>query len=279
LRDAGALIVKLRRLAALAALCVSAASCTASSYDALKTASVENMANVSVTYAAPKFGDHDPWNWTGKAPWNYAVHGTDVSKYQGDVDWAQQKAAGISFSFIKATEGGDRVDDMFMRNWAQARQAGVARGAYHFYYFCTSAAAQARWFIRNVPRDSSALPPVLDMEWNHKSPTCQRRPGAKAVQRDMKTFMDMVGAHYGKRPLVYTTPDFFTENRLNEMEGVAFWLRSTAGHPEEKYGNSSWVFWQYTGTGKVPGIKGHADINVFAGSRASWKKWLEANTN
>ncbi len=270
--------MNLRRLAAILLMCVPAvSSCTSSGYDALETASVSAFSTVS-TFAAPKYGDYDPWNWTGKAPWHYSVHGTDVSKYQRDVDWEKKKAAGIAFSFIKATEGGDRVDDFFMQNWAQARQAGVARGAYHFYYFCTSAAEQARWFIRNVPRDSSALPPVLDMEWNHKSPTCKKRPKPDSVHRQMKTFVDIVGAHYGKKPIVYTTPDFFVDNRLDQFDGVSFWLRSTAGHPVEKYGDHPWVFWQYTGTGKVPGIKGHADINVFAGSRENWNKWLASNT-
>ena len=51
-----------------------------------------------------------------------------------------------------------------------------------------------------------------------------------------------------------------------------------AGHPQEKYGSHPFTFWQYTGTGVVPGVKGNTDINVFNGSHSAWKKWLKANT-
>ena len=86
--------------------------------------------------AYPRFDDNDPHEWAWTAPWSYAVHGTDVSKYQTSIAWSDAKAAGISFAFIKATEGGDRVDDNFAENWQRAKAAGVPRGAYHFFYFC-----------------------------------------------------------------------------------------------------------------------------------------------
>ncbi len=185
----------------------------------------------------------------------------------------------VSFAFIKATEGGDRVDDYFHRNWNAAKVAGVARGAYHFYYFCRPAIEQARWFIQHVPRDKTALPPVLDMEWNHLSPSCKLRPPAATVQAEMKVFLDAVEKHYGKKPIIYTSIDFWEDNRLWEFKGYPWWLRSVAGHPDTKYGKQSFLFWQYTGTGIVPGIRGDADINVFNGSAASWRKWLKANAS
>ena len=63
----------------------------------------------SVAMRAPRFEDSKPHTWESGAPWTYAVHGTDVSKYQTSVDWHQARASGISFAFVKATEGGDRV--------------------------------------------------------------------------------------------------------------------------------------------------------------------------
>ena len=107
--------------------------------------------------AGPRFGDRDPHEWQTRRPWDYAVHGTDVSKYQTAVDWTAARSKGISFVFIKATEGGDRVDDQFQEHWRNARAAGVPRGAYHFFYFCRPASEQAAWFIRNVPREKGAL--------------------------------------------------------------------------------------------------------------------------
>ncbi|KFJ55011.1 lysozyme [Brucella neotomae] len=193
------------------------------------------------------------------------------------MDWSAVRASGISFAFIKATEGGDRVDERFNEHWSGTREARLPRGAYHFYYFCRPAIEQARWYIQNVPREQSALPPVLDMEWNPHSPTCKLRPNAAVVRREMRTFLQAVEKHYGKRPVIYTTVDFFDDNDLRQLSEYPFWLRSVAGHPDEKYGPHPWTFWQYTGTGSIPGIRGDADINTFAGDSASWKKWLESN--
>lgn len=226
----------------------------------------------------PRFADSDPHEWEGGAPWHYAIHGTDVSKYQTSVDWRRARASGVSFAFIKATEGGDRVDDYFAEHWRMTKAAGIPRAAYHFYYFCRPAAEQARWFIQNVPRERDALPPVLDMEWNHLSPTCKLRPEPSVVRKEMKIFLDMVEKHYGKKPIIYTSIDFFDDNELSRFQGYPYWLRSVAGHPTEKYGEHPFTFWQYTGTGVIPGIRGDADINVFNGDAAAWKRWLKRNT-
>ncbi|TJX00107.1 MAG: glycoside hydrolase [Mesorhizobium sp.] len=232
----------------------------------------------TVAVRAPRFEDSDPHEWDSGAPWSYAVHGTDVSKYQTSVDWPAARASGISFVFIKATEGGDRFDPYFNEHWSRTKAAGIPRAAYHFYYFCTPAATQARWFIQNVPRDRSAMPPVLDMEWNPQSPTCKLRPNAATVRSEMSTFLEIVEKHYGKKPIIYTSIDFFDDNGLSAFRGYPYWLRSVAGHPRKRYGSHPFTFWQYTGTGIVPGISGKADINVFNGTEATWNKWLRQNT-
>jgi lysozyme len=272
----------MRRLAALVLACVLAGCSTVddlglqSTAAALPPAGARLATDPSVLH--PRFGDNDPHQWGTRTPFHYAVHGTDVSKYQTSIDWAKAKASGISFAFIKATEGGDRLDDRFAEHWRGAGNAGVPRGAYHFYYFCRPAAEQARWFIANVPRDRSALPPVLDMEWNPHSPTCKLRPPAETVRSEMSIFLSMVEKHYGRKPIIYTSIDFFDDNRLATFTGYPYWLRSVAGHPSDRYGAHPFTFWQYTGTGIVPGIRGNADINVFNGSHATWRKWLAQNT-
>jgi lysozyme len=222
----------------------------------------------------PRFHDTAPHAWEGRAPWHYPMHGIDVSKWQGPIDWGQVRASGVDFAFIKATEGGDILDDRFAENWAAASRAGVARGAYHFYYFCRSAAEQARWFKANAPTERGALPPVLDMEWNHRSKTCRARPQPEVVRSEMRVWKEAVASHYGQQPIIYTTVAFYRDNELWQVDGYVFWLRSVAGHPQQVYPGQSWTFWQYTGTGSVPGIVGNTDINVFAGSPTAWAAWL-----
>jgi lysozyme len=273
----------MRRLAALLLASVLGGCSTVDDLGLESSAAALPPASAKATIAAsvlnPRFGDNDPHQWVSRSPYSYPVHGTDVSKYQRSVDWAKAGSTGISFAFIKATEGGDRVDDKFHDHWRGAKAAGIARGAYHFFYFCRPAKEQARWYIANVPRDRSALPPVLDMEWNPDSPTCKLRPSAATVRSEMRVFLEMVEKHYGKKPIIYTSIDFFDDNQLSTFTGYPYWLRSVAGHPSDRYGGHPFTFWQYTGTGDVPGIRGNVDINVFNGNHAAWKKWVAQNTH
>jgi hypothetical protein len=59
------------------------------------------------------------------------IHGIDVSRWQGKIDWASVRAAGTQFAFIKATEGGNHLDPRFLENWSGAPRPVWPRGAYH----------------------------------------------------------------------------------------------------------------------------------------------------
>ncbi|RUW87997.1 muramidase, partial [Mesorhizobium sp. M8A.F.Ca.ET.059.01.1.1] len=131
------------------------------------------------------FRDAKPINFGRSSPRHLAVHGVDVSRWQGDVNWEKLRAQGANFAYIKATDGGDHLDPMFMKNWRGAQAAGLKRGAYHFFYWCRTAGEQADWFIRNVPKVDGALPPVIDVEWNGDS-SCQRRPSREKVLEKMQ---------------------------------------------------------------------------------------------
>ena len=221
------------------------------------------------------FGDNDPVDFKAPRPSRFAVHGVDAARFQSAADWTLAREAGVNFAFIKATEGGDLLDPMFKSHWRGANRAGIATGAYHFYYFCTPAEVQARWFIKNVPKRSGMLPPVLDLEWNPLSPTCKRRPDGAVVRREARIFLSALEAHYGQRPIIYTTPGFHEDTGIGKIRAAEFWLRTTAKTPREAYPGQAWTFWQYSATGVVPGFTGEVDLNLFNGSRADWAAWLE----
>src|SRR5690606_27674756 len=91
----------MRRLAAPIFLALLTA-CTSISYD------FADLAPPATTTAGKlRFADSNPHDWQDRAPWNHEIHGIDVAKYQGEIDWARVAASGISFAFVKATEGGD----------------------------------------------------------------------------------------------------------------------------------------------------------------------------
>ncbi|PWV99269.1 lysozyme [Hoeflea marina] len=264
-----------RRLAPalLAGLALALAGCSAS--DSLSGLEPVRTTTSTKVIGTARFGDAKPMDFGANHPGRYPVHGIDVSKYQGEIDWEKVRANGIAFAFMKATEGGDRSDARFGQYWRQAGQAGIVHAPYHFYYFCTPAAQQAAWYIANVPRASVKMPPVIDMEWNPQSPSCKLRPDPETVRSEMQIWLNAVERHYGKKPIIYTTVDFHRENLNGHFRGYQFWLRSVAAHPEKIYPNHHWTFWQYTGTGVVPGIEGDADINVFGGSQKAWRDWLK----
>jgi lysozyme len=221
-----------------------------------------------------KIGDVRPASGVAKAP-QMPIQGIDVSSHNGDIDWQAVKAAGIDFAYLKTTEGGDYADTTFFQNWKLAEAAGVHRGAYHFMYWCRAADQQALFFMVNVPNDPDALPPVLDLEWNDDSPSC---PGAvspgKAIPM-IKTLLKAMEARTGKRPIIYTDLNFYRDIlAAGAFKDYPFWLRSTAATPDRLYPGRSYTYWQFTGTGRVPGIRGDVDRNVFNGTADEWQTWL-----
>ncbi|HVB88961.1 MAG TPA: GH25 family lysozyme [Beijerinckiaceae bacterium] len=208
-------------------------------------------------------------------PKDFPVHGIDVSKYQGDIDWAAVRRARVKFAWIKATEGGDYVDSDFQRNWIAAKEAGVPRGAYHFVYWCRPWRQEIGWFEANVPVDPDALPPVLDVEATPDSKTCKRHLRRSQVIPEMRSMLQELQRHYGKRPIIYTTVDFYQAMlQPNVFSNYPIWVRSTKYSPPVEYGNRKWRFWQYQSDGYVPGVPGKVDRNAFFGDDAQWRAFL-----
>jgi lysozyme len=208
-------------------------------------------------------------------PGDYPIHGIDVSKYQGEIDWSAVAGSGVKFAWIKATEGGDHADERFQANWTGAKAAGVPHGAYHFVYWCRPPGEEIAWFEQNVPVEDDALPPVLDVEATPESRTCKRHLEPESAIADMKAMLEEMERHYGRRPVIYTSVDFYEAI----LSGGAFadypiWVRSTKHHPAVRYGSRKWHFWQYQSDGAVPGIAGHVDQDAFYGQPAQWQAFL-----
>jgi lysozyme len=191
----------------------------------------------------------------------FPVRGIDVSRYQGTIDWAAVAASGISFAFIKATEGGDHRDPRFAENWAGAAGANVLRGGYHFFTFCTPGAAQAANLMAVVPVDPTALPPAVDVEF---AGNCRKWGSTERIQRELDVFLALVEHTYGRGPIVYFTRKSYEQVLDGRLAGHATWARSLFGRPRARFG--PWTFWQYAHNGRVPGIDGLVDLNVFRGS-------------
>jgi len=200
-----------------------------------------------------------------KSPEGYEIHGIDVSHYQGTIDWDVLRHHGtidncpIRFVMIKATEGASKVDSKFDENFSQALEYGFTRGAYHFYSVQSAAAQQAHFFISKVKLQNGDLPPVLDVE--HK-PKDQSDEDFKA---SVLEWLQIVEDHYGVKPIIYTYYKF----KMRYLSDVVFddypyWIAHYYVDSVEYQGD--WKFWQYTDVGKLPGIKGDVDFNIYNGS-------------
>ena len=129
-----------------------------------------------------------------------------------------------------------------------------------------------------MPKTDAGIidPSKVELEWTPTSATCTIRRDGATIREEARIFIDIIERHYGQRPMIYTTVDFFQDTELWRLKGVEFWLRSVADHPHGAYDGSDWSFWQYTSTGLVPGVSGPVDVNVFAGSSRAWSGWLDA---
>lgn len=202
-------------------------------------------------------------------PKGYSIHGLDVSHHQGEIDWervARAKVAGepVEFVIIKATEGKSLFDERFNENFYQAGQYGLVRGAYHFFVPSVSGRKQARYYMQQVHLEDGDLPPVLDVETIGALSTEQ-------LQQEVLDWLHLVEHRYGAPPIIYTGLSFkLTHLNTPAFDRYPFWI---AHYYVQKVGyKGEWHFWQHTDLGRVDGIKGAVDLNIYNGSKYSLRK-------
>jgi lysozyme len=183
------------------------------------------------------------------------VYGIDISNHQGEIDWSKVGEGDVDFAYIKASEGGDYVDEWFNENWAGAEAAGLQRGAYHFFTLCRPGAEQAANFLRTVPSAPSDLPMSVDLEL---AGNCADRPDAEWVDRELGVFLEQVEAATGKPVLLYVGDDFEGIYPVRRTLDRPVWFRSIIFRPS----NPDWAVWQVHDRADVPGIEGGVDLNV-----------------
>ncbi|RYZ00211.1 MAG: glycoside hydrolase family 25 protein [Chitinophagaceae bacterium] len=204
-------------------------------------------------------------------PAQYGIHGIDVSRYQQGISWSSVRDMNIGgirlgFAFIKATEGVSSVDPFFKRNWKKSREAGIVRGAYHFFLPQRSGRIQAEHFIKTVALEPGDLPPVVDIE-----NAGGRRP--EAVRKELKAWLDITEQYYGVRPVIYTYLHFYNTYLAGHFDEYPLWVAHYL-QPERPRTERAWAFWQHSESGRVDGIRSKVDFNVFSGDSAAFRALL-----
>jgi len=204
-------------------------------------------------------------------PVDYPIHGIDVSRYQQMIAWDAVKAMQVKdirlrFAFIKATEGIGNTDPQFYRNWKRSKDAGIIRGAYHFFITTKDARMQAENFIKIVDLKPGDLPPVLDVEQTNGI-------SKELIKKELKTWLEIVENYYHIKPIIYTNIDFYKQNMGEGFDDYPLWVAHYY-QPRQPRIKRDWVFWQHSDGGRVNGILSPVDFNVYSGDSISFQQLL-----
>ena len=198
----------------------------------------------------------------------FPVMGIDLSAHNGDVEFDKVAASGVSFVFLKATEGASVRDPKFRTNHAAARNAGIKVGAYHYFRFDCDGYEQGRNFLDAVDSLELDLPLAIDIEeWGNNDDF--------STERVAESIRGMIFAleGCGRNVILYTNKrgyERFVRGRLDEMP---VWVCSFTNPPIT---TDNWVLWQHSHESHVDGIKGKVDLNTFNGDIISWEIWLDS---
>lgn len=192
------------------------------------------------------------------------IHGIDVSHHQDTINWDEVKKFGVTFVFVKATEGIDYLDTMFTHNWQNVEKENMIRGAYHFYESDDDPVQQAAWFVNNVKSFKGVLPPVIDVESaGHNKVTIEE------YQNKLIVLLNEVEKLTGIEPLIYSSPNFaakyLTDNKFGKYK---LWIAEygvDAPRIPPVWQTQGWHFWQDSFQATVPGVPKKVDRNRYAG--------------
>jgi lysozyme len=206
-------------------------------------------------------------------PENYLIHGIDVSKFQQTISWESVKEMKVrnvqlGFVFIKATEGIVNTDPQFKRNWKKSKQAGMIRGAYHFFLATKDGREQAENFISMVDLEEGDLPPVVDIEQTYGV-------NPAILKKELKEWLDVIEYYYKAKPIIYTNVDFYSRYLGKEFNSYPLWAAHYYQYDTPRI-DRNWDFWQHSEEGRVNGILSKVDFNVFNGDSLQFRSILMA---
>lgn len=226
------------------------------------------------------------------------IYGIDISKYQHiigkkryAIDWSRLRITHlgsiskktvsgkvdfpIRFVYIKSTEGSTMLNPYYRQDYAAARAHGFKVGSYHFFSTISPAALQAKHFLNHSSIKRGDFPPVLDVE--PTSAQIKKMGGVGVLFARVRTWLRIVERNTGVRPVLYISQTF-----VNRYLGAAPDLKHNYPIWIARYGEYKpdirLVYWQLCPDGRVAGIHGHVDINVFNGYKEAFDAFAEKHS-
>jgi len=192
--------------------------------------------------------------------------GVDVSAFQGKIDWKKVKASGIDFAMIRlgyrGYESGKLVEDEYAKaNLKGAKEAGLKVGAYFFSQALNinETDEEIRYMLKILGDTTLDMPIVLD--WEIPANTARTRNMDAQTLTDIQRHFCGQMRDKGYQPMIYfnwyQSEHLYT---LHDLEEYPFWL---ALYQDRMTYPWKVEMWQYTDKGRVPGINGNVDLNVY----------------
>ncbi len=187
-----------------------------------------------------------------------AIIGIDVSRHQKVIDWSRvSEGEKVKFAYLKSTEGMTLVDKSYDNNYESCRKAGLICGSYHFLNPYRNGKLQARHFLKNSEFRHGDLLPVLDIERKHFL-------GNKFLHRVIDDFISEIKRQTGSDVILYCSYNFYRRHLHPRYKFRKLWM-AHYNTTDLSAVHQSWSLWQYTEKGRVGGITGRVDINVYKG--------------
>ncbi len=187
------------------------------------------------------------------------VHGIDMSHYQGEVFWETVgENTKMAYVYLKATEGGDRIDARYERNIELAHRYGLKVGSYHFFRPKTPVHLQLQNFITQCRPGEQDLIPMIDVETTGGLPVEQFRDS-------LHVFLELIERAYHQKPLVYTFRNFYNKHLIGQLNDYQLMIAMYTEEEPVLADERDITLWQYTGKGRIVGVNGYIDKSRFLG--------------
>ncbi|MBQ9645060.1 MAG: glycosyl hydrolase family 25 [Prevotella sp.] len=190
------------------------------------------------------------------------VHGIDLSHYQGNVFWETiGDNTNMAYVYLKATEGGDRIDDRYERNIDMAHRYGLKVGSYHFFRPKTDLTLQLENFKAQCLPGEQDLIPMLDVETTGGLST-------EAFCDSLHKFLHLLEKTYHQKPLVYTFRNFYNKYLTGKIDNYQLMIAMYADEKPVLNDGRDYILWQYTAKGRIVGISGYVDKSMVMGKHS-----------
>ena len=187
------------------------------------------------------------------------IHGIDLSHYQGQVFWETVgENTKMAYVYLKATEGGDRIDEKYERNIELAHRYGLKVGSYHFFRPKSPLIQQIQNFRMQCRPGEQDLIPMIDIETTGGLST-------KEFRDSLFAFLGMVEQTYRQQPLIYTYRNFYNKHLLGQLDDYKLMIAMYTEEEPVLADGRDITMWQYTSKGHIVGVNGYVDKSRFLG--------------